>query len=81
MIYRLGANMNLLTAAALTRLKGEIAKDGREPSSSSKGSFESPPSGRIAGSGPGGKKGNVFYRYYVLLFVLLSLRREILIKL
>jgi len=73
--------MNLLTAAALTRLKGEIAKDGREPSSSSKGSFESPPSGRIAGSGPGGKKGNVFYRYYVLLFVLLSLRREILIKL
>ncbi|KAG7537453.1 Clp ATPase C-terminal [Arabidopsis suecica] len=54
-LKRLGANMNLLTAAALTRLKGEIAKDGREPSSSSKGSFEAPPSGRIAGSGTGGK--------------------------
>ncbi|CAL9243067.1 unnamed protein product [Arabidopsis halleri] len=54
-LKRLGANMNLLTAAALTRLKGEIAKDGREPSSSSKGSYEAPPSGRIVGSGTGGK--------------------------
>ncbi|KAG7533767.1 Clp ATPase C-terminal [Arabidopsis thaliana x Arabidopsis arenosa] len=54
-LKRLGANMNLLTAAALTRLKGEIAKDGREPSSSSKGSFQAPPTGRIAGSGTGGK--------------------------
>ncbi|EFH40353.1 hypothetical protein ARALYDRAFT_495173 [Arabidopsis lyrata subsp. lyrata] len=54
-LKRLGANMNLLTAAALTRLKGEIAKDGREPSSSSKGSFQAPPAGRIAGSGTGGK--------------------------
>lgn len=74
--------MNLLTAAALTRLKGEIAKDGREPSSSSKGSFEAPPTGRIAGSGTGGKaKGNVFIDTMFSLFVLLSLRREILIKL
>jgi ATP-dependent Clp protease ATP-binding subunit ClpC len=65
-LKRLGANMNLLTAAALTRLKGEIAKDGREPSSSSKGSFESPPSGRIAGSGPGGKKAkNVLEQFCV----------------
>ncbi|KAF3560702.1 hypothetical protein DY000_02016349 [Brassica cretica] len=42
-LKRLGANMNLLTAAALTRLKGEIAKDGREPPSS--------PNARIVGPG------------------------------
>lgn len=58
--------MNLLTAAALTRIKGEMAKDGREPSSSSKGSFEAPPSGRMAGSGMGGKKGIVFYGYEII---------------
>ncbi|KAG2296909.1 hypothetical protein Bca52824_043578 [Brassica carinata] len=50
-LKRLGANMNLLTAAALTRLKGEIAKDGRESPSSSKGSSDASPSGRIVGPG------------------------------
>ncbi|KAJ4867949.1 hypothetical protein Rs2_50508 [Raphanus sativus] len=45
-LKRLGANMNLLTAAALTRLKGEIAKDGREPP---KGSSDA--SGRVGGPG------------------------------
>lgn len=68
--------MNLLTAAALTRLKGEMAKDGREPSSSSKGTFETPPNGRMAGSGSGGKKGNVFIHMKFFLFIRLSLRRE-----
>ncbi|CAF2122077.1 unnamed protein product [Brassica napus] len=46
-LKRLGANMNLLTAAALTRLKGEIAKDGREPPSSKDAS----PNGRVGGPG------------------------------
>ncbi|CAH2070421.1 unnamed protein product [Thlaspi arvense] len=52
-LKRLGANLNLLTAAALTRLKGEIAKDGREPSS--KGSFDASPNGRISGPGGAGR--------------------------
>ena len=33
---RLGANVNHLADAAVTRLQGELAKDGREPSVSSK---------------------------------------------
>ncbi|KAF8110399.1 hypothetical protein N665_0084s0009 [Sinapis alba] len=49
-LKRLGANMNLLTAAALTRLKGEIAKDGRELPSS-KGNFDASPNARIVGPG------------------------------
>ncbi|CAN6813378.1 unnamed protein product [Brassica oleracea] len=49
-LKRLGANMNLLTAAALTRLKGEIAKDGREPPSS-KGNSDASPNGRVGGPG------------------------------
>ncbi|CAN8302336.1 unnamed protein product [Cochlearia groenlandica] len=53
-LKRLGANMNLLTAAALSRLKGEIAKDGREPPSS-KGKFEASSNARIGGPGSGGK--------------------------
>lgn len=62
--------MNLLTAAALTRLKAELAKDGREPSLSSKGSFDASPSGRIAGSGNAGRtKGTVLE---ILLSLLLS---------
>lgn len=74
--------MNLLTAAALTRLKGEMAKDGREPSSSSKGSFDASPNGRITGSGTGGKtKGNGFTDMKFYLFVFLGLRRVILINL
>lgn len=52
--------MNLLTAAALSRLKGEMAKDGKEPSHSSKGNFEASPNGRIGGPGSGRTKGNVF---------------------
>lgn len=48
--------MNLLTATALTRLKGEIAKDGREPPSSSKGNSEASPNGGRVG-GPGRTKG------------------------
>uniref|UniRef100_A0A1J3FWV8 Chaperone protein ClpD, chloroplastic n=1 Tax=Noccaea caerulescens TaxID=107243 RepID=A0A1J3FWV8_NOCCA len=52
-LKRLGANMNLLTAAALSRLKGEMAKDGKEPSQSSKGNFEASPNGRIGGPGSG----------------------------
>ncbi|KAL4291783.1 hypothetical protein GQ457_14G020400 [Hibiscus cannabinus] len=35
-LKRLGANVDLLTAAAVTRLQGELAKDGREPPLSSK---------------------------------------------
>lgn len=53
--------MNLLTAAALTRLKGEIAKDGREPPSSKDAS----PNGRVGG--PGRTKGNVFIHFYLFL--------------
>lgn len=30
-VYRLGANVNHLAAVAVTRLQGELAKDGREP--------------------------------------------------
>lgn len=52
--------MNLLTAAALTRLKGEIAKDGREPPSSKDAS----PNGRVGGPGSAGRtKGNVFIHF------------------
>lgn len=60
-LFRLGANMNLLTAAALTRLKGEIAKDGREPP---KGSSDA--SGRVGG--PGRTKGDTLH---LLLFLFL----------
>ncbi|KAE8717451.1 Chaperone protein ClpD [Hibiscus syriacus] len=35
-LKRLGANVDLLAAAAVTRLQGELAKDGREPPLSSK---------------------------------------------
>ncbi|XVF54819.1 hypothetical protein PTKIN_Ptkin05aG0212400 [Pterospermum kingtungense] len=35
-LKRLGVNVNQLAAAAVTRLQGELAKDGREPSVSSK---------------------------------------------
>ena len=58
--------MNLLTAAALTRLKGEIAKDGREPPSS-KGNSDASPNGRFGG--PGRTKGNVFIHFYLFLRV------------
>lgn len=52
--------MNLLTAAALTRLKGEIAKDGREPSLAAKGSLDASPNGRTGASGNAGRtKSNV----------------------
>lgn len=51
-LKRLGANLNLLTAAALTRIKGEMAKDGRELSQSSK---DASTNGRIAGPGSAGR--------------------------
>lgn len=54
--------MNLLTAAALTRLKGEIAKDGREPP---KGSSDA--SGRVGG--PGRTKGDTLHLLLFFLFL------------
>ncbi|XP_021905557.1 chaperone protein ClpD, chloroplastic isoform X1 [Carica papaya] len=45
-LKRLGANVNNLAAAALSRLQGELAKDGREPSVASKGSFP----GKVSGT-------------------------------
>ncbi|MBA0674116.1 hypothetical protein Goari_015728, partial [Gossypium aridum] len=45
---RLGANINHLAAEAVTRLQGELAKDGREPSLSSKKMSEKSSSGNAA---------------------------------
>ncbi|KDP22504.1 hypothetical protein JCGZ_26335 [Jatropha curcas] len=39
-LKRLGANVDLLAAAAVARLQGELAKDGREPSVEAKGGRE-----------------------------------------
>ncbi|XVF11332.1 hypothetical protein REPUB_Repub08aG0018200 [Reevesia pubescens] len=47
-LKRLGANVNHLAAAAVTRLQGELAKDGREPSVSSKKMHEKSLSGNAA---------------------------------
>ncbi|OMO94797.1 Chaperonin ClpA/B, partial [Corchorus capsularis] len=47
-LKRLGANVNHLAAAAVTRLQGELAKDGREPSVSSKKMSEKSNSGNAA---------------------------------
>lgn len=45
---RLGADVNQLAAAAVTRLQGELAKDGREPSVSSKKMHDKSSSGNAA---------------------------------
>ncbi|XWS51537.1 hypothetical protein CRYUN_Cryun12cG0184600 [Craigia yunnanensis] len=47
-LKRLGANVNHLAAAAVTRLQGELAKDGREPSVTSKKMREKSLSGNAA---------------------------------
>ncbi|KAA3458188.1 chaperone protein ClpD, chloroplastic [Gossypium australe] len=47
-LKRLGANINHLAAEAVTRLQGELAKDGREPSLSSKKMSEKSSSGNAA---------------------------------
>ncbi|OMO52318.1 Chaperonin ClpA/B [Corchorus olitorius] len=47
-LKRLGANVNHLAAAAVTRLQGELAKDGREPSVASKKMSEKSNSGNAA---------------------------------
>ncbi|XP_022736942.1 chaperone protein ClpD, chloroplastic-like [Durio zibethinus] len=47
-LKRLGANVNHLADAAFTRLEGELAKDGREPSMSSKKMCEKSLSGNAA---------------------------------
>lgn len=39
-IFRLGASGDHLAAIAVTKLQGELAKDGREPSVESKGARE-----------------------------------------
>ncbi|XP_010536569.1 PREDICTED: chaperone protein ClpD, chloroplastic [Tarenaya hassleriana] len=49
-LKRLGADINQLTEAALSRLKGELAKDGREPSLASKGSLGDFSNGKTASS-------------------------------
>lgn len=50
-VYRLGANVNHLAAMAVTRLQGELAKDGREPLPSKGGmSFTSKSAEKSQGS-------------------------------
>ncbi|KAH7516882.1 hypothetical protein ACOSP7_000230 [Xanthoceras sorbifolium] len=47
-LKRLGANVNSLAAVAISRLQGELAKEGREPSLASKGMREISLSGKAA---------------------------------
>ncbi|XP_031277262.1 chaperone protein ClpD, chloroplastic [Pistacia vera] len=48
-LKRLGVSVNHLADVAVSRLQGELAKEGREPSLASKGMHEKPPSGKAAG--------------------------------
>lgn len=49
---RLGAVSNILTSAALLRLQGELAKDGRETSKVSSKMQEKSPSGKAVRAKP-----------------------------
>ena len=75
--FRLGANVNHLAAVAVSRLQGELAKDGSEPAATFKGMQGKSFSGKAAiVKSSGKKKGKNFLKFLIVQLVFSYKNRE-----